>query len=90
MSGNCTEKSSDPLDNSQGAGERVGGGDMKYTVHIGADGGEFVAECPELGLTSRGFSPANALDQLRENIRFNLEMCPCTTIDESWIDLDVS
>ncbi len=63
---------------------------MKYTVNIEADGGEYLAECPELGLSSRGFSPANALDALRENIRFNLEMCPCTSIDESWIEFDVS
>ena len=63
---------------------------MKYTAHLeeGA-AGEYIAECAELGLSASGLSPTNALDRLRENIRFNLELCPCTSMDESDIDLDV-
>ena len=63
---------------------------MKYTVHIEADeAGEFFAECAELGLKSAGLSATNALDALRENIRYNLEYCPCTSLGEDCIELDV-
>lgn len=63
---------------------------MKFTVHVEAsESGEFLAECAELGLQSSGLSPANALDALRENIRYNLEYCPCTSLGEDCINLEV-
>lgn len=63
---------------------------MKYTVQMEAsEAGEFFAECAELGLKSSGLTPKNALDQLRENIRYNLEFCPCTSIDDDGIQLEV-
>ena len=63
---------------------------MKFTVTLEAsEAGEFFAECAELKLASAGLSPSNALDALRENIRYNLEYCPCTSLDEDGIQLEV-
>ncbi len=63
---------------------------MKYTVHVEAsESGEFFAECAELGLKSSGLSATNALESLRENIRYNLEYCPCTSLDGDCIQLEV-
>ena len=62
---------------------------MQYSVSLQAEGDGFVAECAELGISSRGLSPANALDALRDSIRFNIEFCPCSTVDEGDIELNV-
>lgn len=63
---------------------------MQFTVHVEAsESGEFFAECAELGLRSSGLSPTNALDALRENIRYNLEYCPCSSLGEDSIKLEV-
>ena len=62
---------------------------MKYVVHLSSGDGEYTAECPEMGLTSHGLSATNALDQMREAIRYGLEYCPCSHVDEDHIELDV-
>jgi predicted RNase H-like HicB family nuclease len=63
---------------------------MKYAVTLEqAEGGEYVAECAELGLRASGLSPANALDSLRENIRYTIEWCPCSAVDDDYVQLDV-
>lgn len=63
--------------------------DMKYTVKLQESNDGFLAECDELGLSSSGLSATNALDALRNNIRFNLEFCPCSSMEEGDIELDV-
>jgi len=64
---------------------------MKYEVMLeGSEGEGYVASCPSLGVSSEGLTPANALDALRANIRFHLEFCPCSTLSEEEIELDVS
>jgi hypothetical protein len=63
---------------------------MKYTVTVEADdAGAFFAECAELGIRSGGLTPVNALDQLRANMRYHLEYCPCTSLGDDCIELDV-
>jgi hypothetical protein len=34
-------------------------------------------------------SPANALDALRDEIRYRLELCPCTGVGDDYVELDV-
>jgi len=63
---------------------------MKYAAQISFEEGEYVASCPELDLRAHGLSSASALDALRQNIRFQLELCPCSSIEEDGIELDVS
>ena len=62
---------------------------MKYSVSLHSEDGEFIAECADLSLTTRALSPTNALDSMREEIRYRLELCPCTSVDEDFVELDV-
>jgi hypothetical protein len=34
-----------------------------------------------MGLTGRGLSATNALDELRSAIRYQIELCPCSSVD---------
>ena len=64
--------------------------DMKYSVNLEqGDSGEYVASCDGLGITVSGLSAGNALDAMREEIRYRIEFCPCTTVGEDYIELDV-
>ena len=62
---------------------------MKYSVSLDCEDGEYVAECAEFSLTTRALSPTNALDAMRDEIRYRLELCPCTSVDEDFVELDV-
>lgn len=62
---------------------------MKYSVSLHSEDGEFVAECAEMNLTTRALSPTNALDAMREELRYLVELCPCTSVDEDFIEIDV-
>ena len=63
---------------------------MKFeaTVETGADGG-YVASCEDPQCSGHGLRPANALDALREEIRYRLELCPCTGVSDDYVELDV-
>jgi hypothetical protein len=63
---------------------------VRFDVSIEASGdGGYVANCEDPQCNSRGLSPANALDALREEIRYRLELCPCTTVDDAFVELNV-
>lgn len=63
---------------------------MKFGVTLETNAeGEYVASCLELGIASHGLSSTNALDALRENIRYHIEYCPCSTVEEGCIELDL-
>lgn len=62
---------------------------MRYEIHLSAGDGEYLAECRELGVSSHGLSPSSALDRVRDAIRFQIELCPCSTVNEEEIELDV-
>jgi hypothetical protein len=64
---------------------------MTFRVHLeSTDEGEYLAFCDEPQTAVRGLSPANALDQLRAELRYRLEMCPCHGVDPGQIELDVA
>ncbi len=58
------------------------------TVETAAEGG-YVASCEEPQCNGHGLSPTNALDALRAEIRYRLELCPCTTVDDAFVELNV-
>lgn len=64
---------------------------MKFeaTVEAAGDGG-YVASCEDPQCSGHGLSPANALDALREEIRYRLELCPCTSVDDGFVELNVA
>jgi predicted RNase H-like HicB family nuclease len=61
---------------------------FEATVETGADGG-YVAYCEDPQCSGRGLTPANALDALRDEIRYRLELCPCTGVSDDFVELDI-
>lgn len=51
--------------------------------------GEYAASCQEPPVTVSGLSPTNALDRLRAEIRYRIELCPCSGVEEDYVELDV-
>ena len=51
--------------------------------------GDYVAMCSDPMASARGLSPANALDRLRNEIRYQIEMCPCSGVDDDFVELQV-
>ena len=63
---------------------------MKFEATVQGDGADgYVASCDDPQCSGHGLSPANALDALREEIRYRLELCPCTTVDAQFVELEV-
>jgi hypothetical protein len=63
---------------------------MKYAVSLSeGEGGGYIASCDAMGLSASGLSASSALDALRDEIRYRLEMCPCTSVSDDFVQLDV-
>ena len=62
---------------------------MRFDVTVESSSEGFTAECESLQCSATGLSQTNALDSLREEIRYRLELCPCTTVDDSFVELNV-
>ncbi len=62
---------------------------MRYDVIIESSADGYTATCEDPQCSATGFSPTTALDSLREEIRYRLELCPCTTVDDSFVELNV-
>jgi hypothetical protein len=62
---------------------------VKFEASVQGDGADgFVASCDDPQCNAHGLSPASALDALREEIRYRLELCPCTTVDAGFLELE--
>jgi len=61
---------------------------FEATVEPSGDG-SYVASCADPQCSSHGLSPASALDALRAEIRYRIEFCPCTGVDDTFVELDV-
>ena len=62
---------------------------MRFDVTVESSSEGFTAECESLQCSATGLSQTNALDSLREEIRYRLELCPCTTVDDAFVELNV-
>jgi hypothetical protein len=63
---------------------------VRFEVSVQADGtGGYTASCEDPQCTGHGLSPSNALDKIREEIRYRMELCPCTTVNDDFVELDV-
>ena len=63
----------------------------KFRVRVQAlrEGG-FVATCDAPVCMSRAKTREEALEKLRAEIRYRLEWCPCTGVDDDYVQLDVT
>ena len=63
---------------------------MKYEVTLeGGEDGQYIAQCETVGASARGLSPAAALDALRAEIRYRVELCPCSSVEDDYVELVV-
>ena len=51
------------------------------------DDGSYLARCDDPMVMARGRSAANALEQLRLEIRYRIELCPCSSVDDHYVQL---
>ncbi len=51
--------------------------------------GDYLASCESPAVQTSGLSPTNALDRLRDEIRYCIELCPCSGVDDDYVELDV-
>ena len=51
--------------------------------------GDYVSSCSDPMASAHGLSPSNALDRLRSEIRYRIELCPCTGVDDDFVELEV-
>ena len=63
---------------------------MKYEAHLEeTEEGGYVASCSSVGVSAHGLSAVNALDALRREIRYTIELCPCSSVGDNYVELDV-
>ena len=63
---------------------------MKFHVSMETmDDGSYLAMCDDPQAQGLGTTQACALDRLREALRYQIEMCPCSGIDLSAIELEI-
>ncbi len=64
---------------------------MDFQARIEATGaGKYVATCSDPEVHVRGLSGASALELLRAEIRYRLEMCLCSSVDDDYVHLRVA
>ena len=51
--------------------------------------GEYLASCSDPQVSARGASWTSALELLRSEIRYRLEMCPCSSVEDDYVQLQV-
>lgn len=56
---------------------------MEYLARVEeTEDGDYLASCSEPRVQARGLSPTNALDRLRAELRYWVELCPCSGVDD--------
>ncbi len=61
---------------------------MLFNATIEAtEDGSYQASCSDPMVSAQGLTPSTALDQLRGEIRYRLEMCPCSSVDDDYVQL---
>ena len=51
--------------------------------------GGYLASCCDPEVSARGLSQASALEMLRAEIRYRLEMCPCSSVPDDYVQLRI-
>lgn len=63
---------------------------MKCSVRIAqVSSGRYIAYCDEPKCSAGAPTRQEALDKIREEIRYRLEYCPCSTLKEGELEIEV-
>jgi predicted RNase H-like HicB family nuclease len=61
---------------------------MIFQAHLErTEEGDYIASCAEPQASAHGLSPQNALDSLRDEIRYCVELCPCSGVEDDYVEL---
>jgi hypothetical protein len=61
-----------------------------FHVRVRQRDGQVVATCDQPTCMSRGRSEAEALEKIRAEIRYRIEWCPCTGVDDDYVQLQIT
>ncbi len=53
------------------------------------DDGQYSATCTDPAVSVLALSSASALERLRAEIRYRIELCPCSGVDDDFVQLHV-
>ena len=62
--------------------------DFQARIEVSEEGG-YVATCSDPQVSARGLSQESALAALRAEIRYRIEMCPCSSVDDDYVELRI-
>lgn len=62
---------------------------FQASMEAGEDG-DYIASCADPMASARGLSPASALENLRAEIRYRVEICPCSSVEDDYVELEVA
>jgi hypothetical protein len=65
------------------------GAHQTFHVRLSRSGDGWLATCHEPSCNSRGRSEAEALEKIRAEIRYRIEWCPCTGVEDDYVQLEV-
>jgi hypothetical protein len=60
-----------------------------FQVRVRAAGNGFVATCDAPTCMSRATTRDEVLEKIRAEIRYRIELCPCTGVADDFVQLDV-
>ena len=61
---------------------------MKFPIRVEQRGAEFVATSLGDPLCSvKGASRVEAVDKIRREIRYRIELCPCTGVEDDFVEV---
>jgi hypothetical protein len=61
---------------------------MKFPVRIEARGAEYVAHSVAEPVCSvKASSQTEAIEKIRREIRYRIEMCPCTGVEDDFVEI---
>jgi hypothetical protein len=61
-----------------------------FRVRVQKGDGAVVVTCQSPTCMSRGRTEAEALEKIRAEIRYRIEWCPCTGVDEDYVQLEIT
>jgi len=62
---------------------------FQASIEAGEDG-DYIASCSDPMASARGLSPASALERLGAEIRYRVEICPCSSVEDDYVELEVT
>jgi len=61
-----------------------------FQVRLSRKSDGFVAACDAPTCMSRAATEAEALEKIKAEIRYRIEWCPCTGVDDDYVQLEVT